>query len=101
MLTKKQVYIIDEECHGAIGVATSPLSAVNWLIDEDWITGFSEFAEYHGEGIGWTYTPLNEYAKAQGYGDNWEQFLRDNVDDHFLEDHFLIYLRQVDLADEE
>ena len=32
MFTKKQVYIIDEECHGSIGVATSPLSAVNWLI---------------------------------------------------------------------
>ena len=57
--------------------------------DDDWQSHLS------------AYTPLNEYAKAQGYGDNWEQFLRDNVDDHFLEDHFLIYLRQVDLAYEE
>ena len=97
----KQVYIIDEECHGSIGVATSPLSAVNWLIAEGGITELSDFAEYHGEGIGWTHIPLGEYAKAQGYGDNWEQFLRDNVDDHYLEDHFLIYLRQVDLAEDE
>lgn len=101
MLTKKQIYVIDEECHGTIGVAISPLAAVNWLIDEGWITKMSEFAEYHGEEIGWSYTPLAEYANEHGYGENWEQFLRDNVDDHFLEDHFLIYLRQYDLAETE
>lgn len=34
-----KVYIIHEENHGVIGVADSHKSAVQFLIDEKWITG--------------------------------------------------------------
>ena len=38
-----KVFIIVEECHGSIGVATSPKSAMRWLIDEGWIAEYSEY----------------------------------------------------------
>lgn len=101
MLTKKQVYIIDEECHGPIGVATSPKSAMRWLIEEGWIEEYTDFFVPYGE-----YTDeleqiaIRNYCDREGI-DDWQQWLIDNASAEWLEDHFLIYLRQVDLADEE
>lgn len=97
MLTKK-VFIIDEECHGSIGVATSPKSAMRWLIDNDWITAYSEYGIWDGEQ--WHHYLVVDCCEQNGIVD-WQQWLIDNASAEFLEDHFLIYLREVDLAETE
>ena len=97
MLTKK-VFIIDEECHGTIGVATSPKSAMRWLIKEGWIEEYSEYDIWNGEK--WEHFSIAEYCKQNGFTD-WQQWLMDNASIEFLEDGFLIYLREYDLAETE
>lgn len=97
MLTKK-VFIIDEECHGSIGVATSPKSAMRWLIEQGWIEEYSEYGIWDGEK--WEHIPVAEYCEQNGFTD-WQQWLMDNASVEFLEDGFLIYLREHDLAETE
>ena len=97
MLTKK-VFIIDEECHGSIGVATSPKSAMRWLMDEGWIDKYSVYSIWDGEK--WEHFSIAEYCEQNGFAD-WQQWLMDNASVEFLEDGFLIYLREYDLAETE
>ena len=93
-----KVFIINEECHGSIGVATSPKSAMRWLIDKDWITAYSEYGIWDGEE--WQHYLVVDYCQQNGIA-NWEQWLMDNASVEFLEDGFLIYLREYDLAETE
>jgi hypothetical protein len=100
-----KVFIIVEECHGSIGVATSPKSAMRWLIEEGWIGEWSEYGVYiPGETnpiFGhWEHCSVQEYCEQNGIAD-WQQWLIDNASVEFLEDHFLIYLREHDLAENE
>lgn len=95
-----KVFTIVEECHGSIGVATSPKSAMRWLIEEDWINEGTDCGAYvdmpndYDEG---EYCGVKEYCEQNGITD-WQQWLMDNASAEFLEDHFLIYLREHDLA---
>ncbi len=98
-----KVFIIVEECHGSIGVATSPKSAMRWLLDEGWIGEWSEYGVYiPGETnpiFGhWEHYSVQEYCKQNGIAD-WQQWLIDNASAEWLEEHFLIYLREHDLAE--
>jgi hypothetical protein len=97
-MEKKQVFIIDEECHGSIGVATSPKSAMRWLIEQGWIEEYSEYGIWDGEK--WEHIPVAEYCEQNGIAD-WQQWLMDNASVEFLENGFLIYLREHDLAETE
>ena len=99
----KKVYIIVEECHGAIGVATSPKSDMRWLLDEGWIGEYSEYGVYiPGETnpiFGhWEYCSVREYCDREGIAD-WQKWLIENASAEGLEEHFLIYLRKHDLAE--
>ena len=93
-----KVFIIIEECHGTIGVATSPKSAMRWLLDEGWIGEWSEYGIWDGEK--WEHFNIAEYCEQNGIAD-WQQWLMDNASVEFLEDGFLIYLREYDLAETE
>ena len=93
-----KVFIIVEECHGSIGVATSPKSAMRWLMDEGWIDKYSVYSIWDGEK--WEYFSIAEYCEQNGFAD-WQQWLMDNASVEFLETGFLIYLREYDLAETE
>ena len=100
-----KVFIIIEENHGSIGVATSPKSAMRWLLDEGWIEEYTDYGVYipsdtnldFGE---WKHCTIEEYCKQHNIAD-WQQWLIDNASIEFLEEHFLIYLREHDLAETE
>ena len=98
-----KVFIIVEECHGSIGVATSPESAMRWLIEEGWIEEYTDYGVYvenPGSISYWKHIPITEYCEQNGFAD-WQQWLMDNASVELLEDGFLIYLREYDLAETE
>lgn len=95
-----KVFIIVEECHGSIGVATSPKSAMRWLIDEGWIGEWSEYGIWDETEHEWYHTSVARYCEQNNIAD-WQQWLMDNASAEFLEDGFLIYLREHDLAETE
>lgn len=100
-MPNKKVFIIVEECHGAIGVATSPKSAMRWLIDEGWIGPWSDYGVYVNSNEDfdkWKHCGVAEYCEQNGFAD-WQQWLMDNASVEFLETGFLIYLREHDLAE--
>lgn len=102
-MPNKKVYIIVEECHGAIGVATSPKSAMRWLIEKGWIDEYTTYGVYVNvnEDFGeWEYCTVAEYCENNDIAD-WRQWLIDSADAEFLETGFLIYLREHELAEDE
>ena len=95
-----KVFIIVEECHGSIGVATSPKSAIRWLLDEGWISEYTDFFVYQKSDDEQEQMTIRTYCDREGIAD-WQQWLIDNASAEFLEWHFLIYLREHDLAETE
>lgn len=93
-----KVFIIDEECHGVIGVATSPKSAMRWLLDEGWIYEYSEYSVWND--LEWEHFSIAKYCEQNGIAD-WQQWLLDSASVEFLEDGFLIYLREYNLEETE
>ena len=45
-----KVIIIDEENHGFIGVADSVIHAIDFLIENHWLTEYSSVFQYAGNG---------------------------------------------------
>ena len=102
-MPNKKVFIIVEECHGAIGVATSAKSAMRWLIDKGWIGPWNDYGEYipamTNPLLGhWEECSVVEYCERHDIAD-WKQWLLDNASKELLEGRFLIYLREHDLAE--
>lgn len=94
-----KVYIIVEECHGSIGVATSPKSAMRWLIEEGWVNDYTDFYfRYNEHSAEWEQITVRSYCDQNGIAD-WKQWLINNASAEWLEEHFLIYLREHDLAE--
>ena len=99
-MPNKKVFIIVEECHGSIGVATSPKSAMRWLIDEGWIGEYTDFFVYRESDDEQEQMTIRTYCDQEGIAD-WQQWLIDNANPEWLEWHFLIYLREHYLAETE
>ena len=100
-----KVFIIIEENHGSIGVATSPKSAMRWLLDEGWIEEYTDYGVFIPSDTSlnfgkWEHCTIEEYCEQNGIAD-WQQWLIDNASAEFLEEHFLIYLREYNLAEVE
>lgn len=94
-----KVFIIVEECHGAIGVATSPKSAIRWLIENGWVNEYTDFFSHYNPLIfGWETTAIRTYCDQNGIAD-WQQWLIDNASVEWLREHLVIYLREYDLAE--
>ena len=61
------VIIIDEECHGFIGVARTQQSAIDFLYVKQWL---NDETDVFCERIK-SWTPIKK-----AYGENWKQFLK-------------------------
>lgn len=76
-----KVIIIDEENHGFIGVADSVIHAIDFLIENHWLTEYSSVFQYAGNGK-WT-----ESSVKERFGDSWaqtiKQFNREKFNDEF------------------
>lgn len=59
----QMVYLIEEDNHGNIGIAKDYSSAIDFLIDSDWLDGKCEL--YEGDGI---YKTIEEKL-----GENWKE----------------------------
>lgn len=73
--------VINEECHGFIGVAKDYQSAIDFLIADDWLTENTEFVVD-------TTLPIREWKSApvkELFGENWVEALKnlDDPDDFF------------------
>lgn len=96
-----KVFIIVEERLGSIGVATSSKSAMRWLLEEGWIDEYTEFfTSLDEDADDLEETAIRNYCDRKGIVD-WQQWLIDNASVEWIEDHFLFYLREVDLAETE
>ena len=98
-------YIINEECHGAIGAAESPRAAAKWLIATGWVKEYTDYSIFHphktdprhGE---WEHMTIRDYCDREGIAD-WERWFIDNASPEWLEEHFCIYLHRMDYAIDE
>ena len=90
-------YIISEESHGPIGCAKSAMAAAKWLIATGWVNEYTEYGIFNEWLRSWEHTTIHDYCNQKGVAD-WEQWFIDNATAEWLEEHFLIYLRLVDLA---
>lgn len=64
------VIIIKEEYHGFIGVADSVVHAIDFLIDKNWLTKYTDVFRYAGNGK-WI-----ENSVEERFGTNWEQIIK-------------------------
>ena len=58
------VILISEENHGTIGIAIDEEVAKQWLLDTEWITGYTEM---------WKPTLQNRSFLCDLYGENWKE----------------------------
>ena len=72
------VFIIHEENHGTIGVATSIKEAVKWLIESEWICANEDYfdGKYNKEKGKWEYT-----SPMKRYGENWKEIFPERPTD--------------------
>lgn len=82
---RKIIFII-EECHGAIGAASSFEKAKQFLLENEWV---DEWFDYYAPGMDFS-VPIKE-----AFGENWqEEFMKLEEDDfdgqfYFYEKDFL------------
>jgi hypothetical protein len=95
-----KVFIIVAERLGSIGVATSPKSAMRWLLEEGWINEYTGFYPCDEDAYELENITVCNYCDREGIA-NWQQWLIDNATAKWISDHFLFYLRQVNLAETE
>lgn len=89
-----KVYVIHEECHDMIGIAKDVKSAIEWLIESDWIRESTEvYCQVNGE---------DEYhAVDVVFGSEWKEYLIGLADDKTVLDEelermgFQIYSEEV------
>ena len=98
-----KIVVINEDCHGQIGVATTYKAALQWLIKSGWMECATE-ASLCEEGE-WQYKPIEELANSFGY-DDWKDFLFEILEqstDDFrgLLDSMGFYFSEEDLQEEE
>lgn len=67
----KIVIRIDEECHGFIGVAEDYQSAVKFLIDDGWLTEYTEI--YDDDLDSW-------HSVKEVFGDDWQNLMMNEWD---------------------
>ena len=60
----KNVWLISEDNHGTLGVATSVLAGKQWLIDSEWVTMGTEV---------WNPQTQEFVTLGELYGDDWEE----------------------------
>lgn len=75
-----KVFCIYEECHGFIGVATTPNAVAHWLIDSHWVNKKSDwYDKKSGDFI------LLEEMVPDSYMGEWENWFIDQVEENGTE----------------
>lgn len=72
----KNVWLISEDNHGTLGVATSVPAGKQWLIDSGWVTMENEV---------WNPQTQEFVTLGELYGDDWEEHFL-SCDEEELED---------------
>ena len=97
-------YVINEESHGAIGVAQSPKAAAEWLIATGWVNEYVDYGIFHPKTYlrygKWEHMTIRTYCDREGIAD-WERWFIDHASPEWLEEHFCIYLHRMDYAVDE
>lgn len=76
MVEPLNVIIINEECHGFIGVARDVPSAIDFLWQHDWLSEYTEIPLVH------------EWASVKSvYGEEWREYFKSRTLDE-LQDIF-------------
>lgn len=78
-----KVFCIYEECHGFIGVATTPNAVAHWLIDSHWVNGMNDYYDEEAEE-----NILLQDVVPDSYMGEWENWFIDQVEENgeeFLE----------------
>lgn len=66
-----KVIVIEEECHGFIGIVQSGKDIINFLIEEDWLNAGTGIPIFNPEKKEW------EYPSIKGlFGKNWKMILK-------------------------
>lgn len=84
-----KVITINEECHGFIGIADTKEHAIDFLIDENWLSGDTELPSFDEKDKTW-----KDRSVKEKLGENWENVLKDSdirqIND-LLGNAFLLY----------
>lgn len=75
-----KVFCIFEECHGFIGVATTPNAVAHWLIDSHWVIGMNDYYDEEAEE-----NILLQDAVPDSYMGEWENWFIDQVEENGTE----------------
>ena len=75
-----KVFCIYEECHGFIGVATTPNAVAHWLIDSHWVAGMNEYYDEETEE-----NILLQDAVPDSYMGEWENWFIGQVEENGTE----------------
>ena len=68
-----KVITITEDCHGFIGIADTKEHAIDFLIDENWLSGDTELPYFDEEDKTWTDSSVKERL-----GEDWEDVLKNS-----------------------
>ena len=68
------VWMIEEECHGFIGLASSYEKAIEWLIVSDWLT--EDTLDNSNPNL----------TTKELWGDNWQEVMKKDLDEMDLEE---------------
>lgn len=89
-----KVITINEECHGYIGIADTKEHAIDFLVDEDWLSEYTGLSYFDEEDKKWKERTIKEKL-----GENWKDILKnsdieqmnDLLDDAFLFEEVRVY----------
>lgn len=71
-----KVYVVSEDNHGVVGVVSSVESAVNLLVDQDWLADWDDV--WDDESV--SFKPIKEK-----FGENWKTILMNMTKEQFVE----------------
>ena len=88
-----KVITIREECHGFIGIADTKEHAIDFLVDENWLSENTGLPYFDGKDKGW-----KERSIREKLGENWKDILKNSSIEQMndlLNDAFFLYEEHV------
>ena len=68
-----KVITINEECHGFIGIADTKEHAIDFLVDENWLSEHTELPYFDEKDNTW-----RDRSVKEKLGENWEDVLKNS-----------------------
>lgn len=66
-----KVIVIEEECHGFIGIVQDEKDIVNFLMEEDWLNAGTGIPTFNSTKKEWEYPSIENVL-----GENWKRILK-------------------------